>query len=155
MPGDRRALAALGPKMLRLAADRAVGAHPYFVPAEHTAQARETLGTGPLLAPEVTVVLESDPTKARELGRTFTTGYLTLPNYTNNLRNFGFDDDDLAGGGSDRLVDADGLLGETSTRLAARSSATLRPGPTTSACRWSPRPGTTSLSPSTGSSRGR
>ena len=103
---DRRVLAALGPRMLELARDRAAGAHPYFVPVEHTARAREILGPGPLLAPEVTVVLESDPTTARELARTFTALYLTLPNYTNNLRSLGFGDDDLTGGGSDRLVDA-------------------------------------------------
>lgn len=103
---DRRVLAALGPRMLRLARDRSAGAHPYFVPVEHTARARAELGDGPLLAPEVTVVLERDPTTARDVARTFTAGYLTLPNYTNNLRTFGFGDDDLAGGGSDRLVDA-------------------------------------------------
>jgi probable F420-dependent oxidoreductase len=103
---DRRVLAALGPRMLTLAGERAAGAHPYFVPVEHTARARELLGEGPLLAPEVTVVLERDPGKARQLARTFTTGYLTLPNYTNNLRTLGFGDADLAGGGSDRLVDA-------------------------------------------------
>jgi len=103
---SRRVLAALGPRMLELAAARAAGAHPYFVPVEHTARARTVLGTGPLLAPEVTVVLESDPGRARTLARGFTTGYLTLPNYTNNLRSLGFDDDDLRDGGSDRLVDA-------------------------------------------------
>lgn len=115
VPPERRALAALGPKMLRLAAERAAAAHPYFVPAEHTATARETLGNGPLLAPEVTVVLESDPTAARELARTFTTGYLGLPNYSNNLRNFGFSDDDIANGGSDRLVDAVVCWGDVDT----------------------------------------
>jgi probable F420-dependent oxidoreductase len=103
---ERRILAALGPRMLELAAHRAVGAHPYFVPVEHTARARQILGDGPLLAPEVTVVLERDAGRARELARTFTSLYLTLPNYTNNLRTLGFGDDDLAGGGSDRLVDA-------------------------------------------------
>jgi probable F420-dependent oxidoreductase len=103
---DRRVLAALGPRMLALARDRAAGAHPYFVPVDHTARAREVLGKDVLLAPEVTVVLERDPGKARELARTFTAGYLTLPNYTNNLRTLGFQDDDLFGGGSDRLVDA-------------------------------------------------
>ena len=103
---DRRALAALGPKMLRLSAERSWGAHPYFVPVEHTSFARETMGPGPLLAPEQAVVLETDPDKARAIGREHTTGYLTLPNYTNNLRRFGFTDEDLTGGGSDRLVDA-------------------------------------------------
>ncbi len=103
---DHRVLAALGPRMLELARDRAAGAHPYFVPAEHTARARQALGPGPVLAPEVTVVLERDPSTARALARTFTSLYLTLPNYSNNLRSLGFTDDDLAGGGSDRLVDA-------------------------------------------------
>ncbi|HEY7946536.1 MAG TPA: LLM class F420-dependent oxidoreductase [Acidimicrobiales bacterium] len=103
---DRQILAALGPRMLTLAAGRSAGAHPYFVPVEHTARARQILGQGPLLAPEVTVVLERDPSQARAVARTFTTGYLTLPNYVNNLRTLGFDDDDVAGGGSDRLVDA-------------------------------------------------
>jgi probable F420-dependent oxidoreductase len=103
---DRRVLAALGPRMLALARERAAGAHPYFVPVEHTARAREALGAGAILAPEVTVVLEDDPATARQLARTFTAGYLTLPNYTNNLRSLGFTDDDLVGGGSDRLVDA-------------------------------------------------
>jgi probable F420-dependent oxidoreductase len=104
-PG-RRVLAALGPRMLRLARERSLGAHPYFVPAEHTARAREILGPEALLAPEVTVVLDSDPISARELARSFTTGYLALPNYANNLRSLGFGEDDLRGGGSDRLVDA-------------------------------------------------
>ena len=103
---DRRALAALKPKMLELAAARASGAHPYFVPVEHTALARETLGPGPLLAPEVTVVLETDPSVAREKARSFTTGYLGLPNYAGNLRTLGFSEEDVSGGGSDRLVDA-------------------------------------------------
>lgn len=102
----RRVLAALGPRMLRLAAGRSAGAHPYFVPAEHTARARETMGPDALLAPEVTVVLERDATTARALARTFTAGYLGLPNYADNLRSIGFTDDDLAGAGSDRLVDA-------------------------------------------------
>jgi probable F420-dependent oxidoreductase len=103
---EHRMLAALGPRMLTLARERAAGAHPYFVPVEHTARAREVLGNGPILAPEVTVALERDPVKAREVARTFTAGYLSLPNYTNNLRALGFGDDDLAGAGSDRLVDA-------------------------------------------------
>jgi probable F420-dependent oxidoreductase len=103
---DRRVLAALGPRMLELAAERSAGAHPYFVPVEHTVKARTLLGPGPLLAPEVTVVLESDPDRARQLARTFMQTYLGLPNYVNNLRTLGFGDDDVAGTGSDRLVDA-------------------------------------------------
>src|SRR5579871_6517416 len=85
VPPNARVLAALGPKMLRLAAARSAGAHPYFVPVEHTRTARQILGTGPLLAPEVTAVLEPDPVRARELARSFTPRYLALPNYANNL----------------------------------------------------------------------
>ena len=106
MPPERRVLAALGPRMLELAAARSAGAHPYFVPVEHTARARAILGPGPLLAPEVAVVLEADPARARELARRYASTYLNLPNYTQNLRTFGFDDDDIGGGGSDRLIDA-------------------------------------------------
>jgi probable F420-dependent oxidoreductase len=99
-------LAALRPRMLELARDRAAGAHPYFTPVEHTARARATLGPAPLLAPEVAVVLETDPSRARARARSYTEGYLRLPNYTNNLRDLGYGDEDLAGAGSDRLVDA-------------------------------------------------
>jgi len=106
VPARRRVLAALGPRMLALAASRATGAHPYFVPVEHTARAREVLGAGPLLAPEVTVVLERDPTTARRLARKFASLYLTLPNYVQNLRTLGYTDDDFAGDGSDRLIDS-------------------------------------------------
>ena len=103
---DRRVLAALGPRMLTLAAERAAGAHPYFVPVEHVARARRLVGPGPLLAPELAVVPEVDRLVARATAREYAAGYLRLPNYTNNLRTLGFDDDDLEGGGSDRLVDA-------------------------------------------------
>jgi probable F420-dependent oxidoreductase len=103
---DRRVLAALGPRMLTLAAERSAGAHPYFVPVEHVARARDLLGPGPLLAPELAVVLEADPTAARTTARGYTEGYLRLPNYANNLRTLGFTDDDLGGAGSDRLVDS-------------------------------------------------
>ncbi|MFH9226058.1 LLM class F420-dependent oxidoreductase [Streptomyces lydicus] len=105
-PPPARVLAALGPKMLELARDRAAGAHPYLVPTDHTARAREILGDGPLLAPEQAVVLETDPAKARAAARAHTRFYLELPNYVGNLRRFGFGDDDFTGGGSDRLVDA-------------------------------------------------
>jgi probable F420-dependent oxidoreductase len=106
VPKDRRVLAALGPRMLELAGNRATGAHPYFVPVEHTARARRWLGPGPLLAPEATVVLDDDPTEARRRARAFVGGYLGLPNYANNLRSLGFGDADQADGGSDRLIDA-------------------------------------------------
>ena len=104
-PAPPRVLAALGPKMLELAAERADGAHSYFVPPEHTAEARRCLGAGKLLAPEQAVVLERDAATAREIARRHTSSYLRLPNYTNNLKRFGFTDDDFAGGGTDRLVD--------------------------------------------------
>lgn len=90
-------LAALGPRMLRLAAERAAGAHPYFVPVEHTARAREILGEGPLLAPEQAVVLETDLGRAREVARDSMRHYLELPNYAGNLRRLGWSDDDLEG----------------------------------------------------------
>jgi probable F420-dependent oxidoreductase len=88
-----RVLAALGPQMLRLAAERAAGAHPYFVPTEHTARAREILGTNRLLAVEQAVVLETDPAKAREIARSHMSIYLALTNYVNNLRRLGFSDE--------------------------------------------------------------
>jgi probable F420-dependent oxidoreductase len=101
-----RVLAALAPKMLELARDRTQGAHPYLVTPEHTKRARAILGVGPVLAPEQAFVLEGDATKARTAAREHLTVYLTLPNYRDNWLRSGFDEDDLAGGGSDRLVDA-------------------------------------------------
>jgi probable F420-dependent oxidoreductase len=103
---EDRVLAALGPKMLELARARTAGSHPYLVTPEHTAVAREALGPGKLVAPEQAVVLETDPAAARAIARSHLAGYLGLPNYTNNWKRFGYADDDLAGGGSDRLVDA-------------------------------------------------
>jgi probable F420-dependent oxidoreductase len=99
-------LAALRPKMLELSGARTSGAHPYFVPVEHTAVARAALGPEPLLAPEVSVVVATDADVARERARSFMKLYLALPNYTNNLRDLGWGDADLADGGSDALVDA-------------------------------------------------
>jgi probable F420-dependent oxidoreductase len=104
-PVDERCLAALGPRMLELARDRSAGAHPYFVPVEHTRRAREVLGPGTLLAPEQAVLLETDPTRARELAREHTASYLRARNYADNLRRLGYTEGDLADGGSDRLVD--------------------------------------------------
>ncbi|MFF0496507.1 LLM class F420-dependent oxidoreductase [Nocardia aobensis] len=123
----QRVLAALGPRMLRLAARRGVGAHTYFVPVEHTAVAREAMGRDALLAPAQTVVLDTDPGRARALARKFMRLYLTLPNYTNNLRRLGWGDDDLAGGGSDRLVDAIVAWGSLE-QIAARVQAHLDAG---------------------------
>lgn len=101
-----RLLAALGPNMLALAAERTDGAHTYFVPPEHTSFARATLGTDPFLAVEQAVVLNGDAAAARQIGRAHMAMYLGLPNYANNLRRLGYTEDDLASGGSDRLVDA-------------------------------------------------
>jgi probable F420-dependent oxidoreductase len=106
VPAADRVLAALGPRMLELSRDRAAGAHPYLVPVEHTARAREILGSGPMLAPEQAVVLERDADRARTIARGHLETYLALPNYANNLRRLGFGDDDFANGGSNRLVDA-------------------------------------------------
>jgi probable F420-dependent oxidoreductase len=107
VPPGSLVLAALGPRVLRLAADRTAGAIPYLVPPEHTRLAREILGPGPLLAPEQKVVLEADPERARAIGRPrVQQPYLGLVNYTSNLRRLGWGDDDLAGGGSDALIDA-------------------------------------------------
>jgi probable F420-dependent oxidoreductase len=106
VPDDTRVLAALGPKMLKLAAERSLGTHPYLVTPEHTRVAREAVGVERLVAPEQGVVLERDPDRARTIARGFLETYLGLPNYANNLRRFGFSDADFDGGGSDRLVDA-------------------------------------------------
>lgn len=114
-----KVLAALGPKMLGLAAERTAGAHTYFVPPEHTAFARATMGDGPLLAVEQAVVLETDPGKAREIARQHTSIYTGLPNYSNNLARFGLTADDVAEpGGSDRLVDTVVAWGDLETVLA-------------------------------------
>jgi len=102
----RRVLAALGPRMLTLAAELTDGAHTYTVPVEHTEQARRCLGEGPLLIPEQKVVLVSDPADARRIGRANVSRLLRLPNYAGNLRRLGFPEEDFAGGGSDRLIDA-------------------------------------------------
>jgi probable F420-dependent oxidoreductase len=100
-----RVLAALGPKMLKLAGERADGAHPYFTTPQHTAVAREILGSEPTLAPEQAVILETDPTKARAIARSYMGTYTRLPNYANNLLREGFTEDDIKNQ-SDKLVDA-------------------------------------------------
>lgn len=105
VPTDRRVLAALGPKMLALSASRAGGAHPYLVTPDHTASARATLGDGPLLLPEQTVILTDSADEARKIGTDWLRSYLALPNYANNLLRSGFSEDDLAQV-SDRLFDA-------------------------------------------------
>jgi probable F420-dependent oxidoreductase len=121
-----RVLAALGPKMLQLAAARTDGAHPYFVTPEHTARAREILGAHRLLAVEQAVVLETGSVQAREIARSYMSMYLTLTNYVNNLRALGFGDEDLKDGGSNRLVDAIVAWGDMSAiidRVRAHHSA--------------------------------
>jgi probable F420-dependent oxidoreductase len=105
VPTERRVLAALGPKMLTLSATRARGAHPYLVTPDHTAAARSTLGEGPLLLPEQTVILTDDAEEARRIGIDWLRSYLALPNYANNLLRSGFSEDDVAHV-SDRLFDA-------------------------------------------------
>src|SRR3954447_11218602 len=105
-PVDERCLAALGPKMLDLAGQRTVGTHPYFVPVEHTRVARQRIGQGKLVAPEVACVVDEDPVRAREVARRYAKLYLGLQNYTKNLLEVGFTEDDIAGEGSDRLIDA-------------------------------------------------
>lgn len=117
-PGSR-VLAALGPRMLELARTRAAGAHPYNVTPAHTAAAREALGPEALLLPEQAVALTTDPDRARAAGRRHLERYLAMVNYANNLRRLGFDDADLAGGGSDRLVDALVAWGDAAA-IAAR-----------------------------------
>ena len=111
------------PKMLALSADAAAGAHPYFVPPEHTAVARDVMGPDAALYPEQMVILETDPAAARALARKNMALYLGLPNYTNNLRRLGFEQSDIdggpGGGPSDRLVDAIVAWG-TPEQVAAR-----------------------------------
>jgi probable F420-dependent oxidoreductase len=106
VPVGRRVLAALGPRVLRLAAERAGGAHPYFTTPDHTREARAVLGPDRVLAPEQKGVLDSDPARARELARPVLAMYLRLANYVSNFRRLGFTDSDFADGGSDRLLDA-------------------------------------------------
>lgn len=110
-------LAALRTRMLRLAAERSAGAHTFLVTPEHTARAREIIGDASLLCPEQAVLLETDPTVARELGRGHLSRYLTQPSYRANLAELGFDESDLDGGGSDRLVDALVAWGDVDTVL--------------------------------------
>ena len=106
VPRDERIAAALGPKMLELAARRSLGTHPYFTTPEHTRFARERVGPDALVAPELAVVLEPDDEVARRTARAYAEGYLERRNYTTNLLRFGFTDRDIRAGGSDRLIDA-------------------------------------------------
>jgi probable F420-dependent oxidoreductase len=120
-------LAALGPRMLELAAERADGAHPYFVPVEHTPIARQSLGAEPCLAVEMTAILSTNADEARRIGRAFARHYLALPNYANNLRRLGWSDEDVANEGSDRLIDAVIAWGDVDA-IARRVRAHLESG---------------------------
>jgi probable F420-dependent oxidoreductase len=130
-----RVLAALRPGMLQLAREHSHGAHPYFVPPEHTPMAREILGVDRLLIPEQAVVLSRDATEARRIAREHTVSYLKLPNYVNSLRHLGYGDEDVAGAGSDRLVDAVVAWGDeqaiaervTQLRASGADSVLLQP----------------------------
>jgi probable F420-dependent oxidoreductase len=120
-------LAALGPRMLELAATRTDGAHPYFVPVEHTPIARAVLGPEPCLAVEQTAVLSTNADDARRIGRAFARHYLALPNYANNLRRLGWSDEDIASDGSDALIDAVIAWGDVDA-IVARVKAHLDGG---------------------------
>ncbi|HJQ44912.1 MAG TPA: LLM class F420-dependent oxidoreductase [Amycolatopsis sp.] len=119
VPVADRALAALGRKVLKVSAERTAGAHPYLTTPEHTRQAREVLGKGALLVPEQTLVLSTDPGEARRTGHNFVKRYLGLRNYVGNLKRLGWSDEDVAGEGSDALVDALVPHGNAETIFAA------------------------------------
>ncbi len=126
LPRDRRCLAALAPKMLALSAERSLGAIPYFVPVEHTSVARARLGAGPLLVPELAYVLDTDAERARTTAREYARPYLGMSNYTNNLLALGSTGEDLAGDGSDHLIDAvipHGTAGEIAAVVRAHLDA--------------------------------
>jgi probable F420-dependent oxidoreductase len=125
-PPAPRVLAALGPKMLRLAAERSLGAHPYFVPVEHTSIARKALGGDPLLAVEQAAVVGMDREKVLAAAKRHTKYYLALENYSNNLRRLGWSAADLADAGSEKLMDAivaSGDAGTIAERVAAQHAA--------------------------------
>lgn len=119
-------IAALGPKMLALSASHAQGAHPYLVPPEHTAEAREIVGPDTWICTEQKVLLETDAGKARDIARKSLTIYMGLPNYRNNIMRYGFAEDEFENGGSDRLIDALVAWGDEKaiqTRLQAHLDA--------------------------------
>jgi probable F420-dependent oxidoreductase len=127
VPTSRRVLAALGPKVLALSAERSAGAHPYLTTPEHTAQARELVGNSVFLAPEHKVVLTTDADEARKIGRRTVEFYLGLSNYVNNWRRLGFSDNDVRKPGSDKLIDAVVAYG-TPEAIAARLNEHLEAG---------------------------
>ncbi|MGW3245476.1 TIGR03620 family F420-dependent LLM class oxidoreductase [Streptomyces sp. NPDC001070] len=115
VPADQRLMAALGPKMVQLAGRRTAGVHPFLVTPEYSAATRELIGQGPLLAPYQAVVLERDPAKARAAAREFIGMFLSMDHYARNMLRQGFTEEDLAGGGSDRLVDSLVAWGDVET----------------------------------------
>jgi probable F420-dependent oxidoreductase len=119
VPVDARVLSALGPRMLAMAAQRSAGTHPYLTVPAQTREARAALGPDALVAPEQTVVLDADDRSARRTARAFLAGYLGMSNYTGNMQRAGFTEDDLADGGSDRLVDAIVVHGDASLLASA------------------------------------
>ena len=127
VPRGRRCLAALRPKMLELSASRSLGTHPYFTPVGHTRSARARVGPDALVAPELACVLDSDTDRARATARGYAAVYLGLRNYTNNLLDLGFTEQDLSEGGSDKLIDAIIPHG-TADEIAAVARAHLEAG---------------------------
>lgn len=127
VPKDRRMLAALGPKVLKLAAERTLGAIPYLTTPDHSREARELIGPDVVLAPEHKVVLEIDDDVARSFARPYIESYLHLTNYTRNLRRVGYSEEDLADGGSDRLID-DLVLHGTAVEISDGLTAHLEAG---------------------------
>ncbi|BBZ10369.1 LLM class F420-dependent oxidoreductase [Mycobacterium branderi] len=127
VPAERRVVAALGPRVLKLSSQRSAGAHPYLTTPEHTAKARDLIGPSAFLAPEHKVVLTTDAEAARAVGRKALDIYLNLANYLNNWKRLGFTDDDIARPGSDRLVDAVVAYG-TADAIAARLGEHLDAG---------------------------
>jgi probable F420-dependent oxidoreductase len=155
---EHRCLAALRPRMLALSAERALGAHTYFVPAEHTASARRRLGPEALLAPELACVLDDDPQRGLTKARSYAELYLGLRNYTRNLLDYGFTEDDFAGGGSERLLEAIVPQGSPE-RIAAAARRHLEAGAThvclqTVGVKGVPRAEWTALAAALGMSRG-
>jgi probable F420-dependent oxidoreductase len=127
VPTSRRVLAALGPKVLKLSAERSAGAHPYLTTPQHTAKAREEVGSSVFLAPEHKVVLTTDVAEARRIGRQTVEHHLGLRNYVNNWLRLGFSEDDVTKPGSDRLIDSVVAYG-TPDAIAKRLNEHLQAG---------------------------
>jgi probable F420-dependent oxidoreductase len=120
IPRERLVLAALGPKMLELSAERSLGTHPYFTPPAHTRAARQLLGEGALVAPEQAVVINDDATAAAAVARDYASRYLALSNYASNLLRHGYTEADIADGGSERLIDE--IIPQGSAQVAAAAA---------------------------------